>query len=71
MSYALEKAGLMRLVVIVWCLTPFSIVFQLYYGGQCTNACFPGVLLTSIPHNSISKLLTAFPHNHCRNNGQR
>ena len=46
-------------------------VFQLYRGGQCTYPCFPGVLLTSTHHNILSKQLAAFPHNHCRNNGQR
>ena len=34
--------------------------------GLYTHPCFPGVLLTSIPHNS-----TAFPHNHCRNKEHR
>ena len=27
--------------------------------------------ITSTPHNILSQLLTAFPHNHCRNNRQR
>ena len=27
-------------------------------------------LLTSAKHNILSKPLAAFPHNHCRNNGQ-
>ena len=31
---------------------------------------FPGVLLTSTPHNILSKPLGAFPRDHCRNNGQ-
>ena len=39
------------LLNIEWCLTPFSTIFQLFRGGQCTYPCFPGVLLTSIPHN--------------------
>ena len=34
-------------------------------GSQCTYPCFPGVLLTSTPHNILSKPLTAFPQNHC------
>ena len=33
--------------------------------------CFPGVGLTNTSHNIISKALAAFPHNHCRNNGQQ
>ena len=57
--------------LIVCCLTPFSTVFQLYHGGQCTYPWFPGVLLTSTPHNILSKPLTAFLHNHCQSNGLR
>ena len=48
--------------LIEWCLTPFSTVFQLYFGGQCTYPCFPGVLLTSASHDIPSKPLAAFPH---------
>ena len=50
---------------------PFTTVLQLYHGGQCTSPCFPGVVLTSTPHNILSKPLAAFPHKHCRNNGQQ
>ena len=57
--------------LIVWCVTPFSKVFQLYCRSQCTYPCFPGVLLTSTPHNILSKPLAAFPHNHCPNNRQQ
>ena len=32
--------------LIVWCLTLFSTVLHLCYGGQCTYLCFPGVLGT-------------------------
>jgi hypothetical protein len=46
-------------------------LLHLHHGGQCTYPCFPGVLLTSTPHNILSKPLAAFPHNHYRNNGQR
>ena len=52
--------------LIEWCLTPFSTVFQLHRSGQCTYPCFRGALLTSTPHNILSKPLAAFPH--CRNN---
>ena len=57
--------------LIVWCLTPFSTVFQLYRGVQCTHPCFPVVLLSSNPRNILSKPLAAFPHNCCRISGQR
>ena len=49
----------------------FQQYFQLCRGGQCTYPCFPGVLLPSTPYNILSKPLTAFQLNHCRNNGQR
>ena len=39
---------------------PFSAVFHLYCGGQCTYSCFPRVLLTNISHNILSKPLAAF-----------
>ena len=57
--------------LIVWCLTPFSTVFQLYQGGQYTYPCFLGFFLTSTSHNILSKPMTAFPHNHCWNNWQQ
>ena len=43
---------------------------KVYCGSQCTYLCFPGVLLTSTPHNILSKPLAAFPHKHCQNNSQ-
>ena len=43
----------------VWCLTPFSTVYQLHHGGRCAYPCFPGVLVTSTPHNILSNPLAA------------
>ena len=45
----------------------FQQYFKLYHSSQCTCPWFPGVLLTSTPHNILSKPLAAFPHNRCRN----
>ena len=53
-----------------WYIMPFSKLFHLYRSGQYTYLCFSGVLLTSTPHNVLSKPPTAFPFNHRRNNGQ-
>ena len=39
-------------------LSPFSTVFQLYCSGQCTYLFFPGVLLTTSPHDILSKPLS-------------
>ena len=52
-----------RFTLIVGCIMSFSTIFQLYRGGQCTYPCFPGVLLTSAPHDILSKPLAAFQHN--------
>ena len=49
-------------LLIVRCLTPFSTVFQLYHGGQCTYPCLPGVLFTNTAINILSKPLTTYPH---------
>ena len=50
--------------------TMFLRSFQLYRGGQCTYPYFPGAF-TSTPNNILSKPLAAFPHNHCRKDGQQ
>ena len=50
--------------LIVWCLTPFSTIFQLYHSAKCTYPCFPKVL-----HNILSKPLAAFQPNHSRSKG--
>ena len=52
--------------LIVRCLMPFATLFKLYCSGQSTYPCFPGVLLTSAPHNILFKPLAAFQHNHCQ-----
>ena len=36
--------------MIVWHVTPFSTVFQLYHCSQCTYPYFPGILLSMVPH---------------------
>ena len=51
----------MVMTLIVKFLLLFSTVFQLYRSGQCTYPCFPGVLLTSNPHDILSKPLVTFP----------
>ena len=38
---------------------PFSTVFHLYRGGQCTYPCCPGVPLTSTQDNILSTPLAA------------
>ena len=61
-----------EVLLILWYLKLHLTVFQLYRDGcQCTYPCFPGVLSTSTTHNVLPMPLAAFPHNHCRNNGQR
>ena len=52
-------------LLIVWCLTQCSTVFQLHRSSLCTYPCFAGVLLTSTSHSILSKPVAAFPHNHC------
>ena len=52
--------------LIVWCSMPFSTVFQLHCGSQCTYPCFPGSYIQYFAQYSFQ----SFPHNHCRNNGQ-
>ena len=47
-------------------LMPFSTLFQLCHGGQCSCPCFPGVILISTPHNILSKPQAAFSHNHVK-----
>ena len=71
MSSYLKSLHKGLIILIVWCLTLFSTVSQLYHGGQCTYPSFLGILLTSTPQNILSKPLAAFPQNHCQNNGQQ
>ena len=56
--------------LILPCWKPLLTLFQLYLGCQCNYPCFPGIVI-STPHNILSKSLAAFPHNHCRDHGQR
>ena len=48
--------------LILWCLMPFSTVFQL---------CHTMLSWSSFNHIILSKPQAAFPHNYCWNNGQR
>ena len=48
-----------------------STLFHLDRVGQGTYPCFPGIPFTCSPHITLPKLPATFPHNHCRNNGQR
>ena len=71
-----DKTGKKLYAPIYRCLidcTVFHVVFnsQFYCGGKCTYPCFPGILLTSNPHNVLFKPPATFPPNHCRNNGQQ
>ena len=66
-----KKKKIWKNWLIVWGLTPFSTVFHIYHGDQYIYPYLPGVPLASTLHNILSKPLGAFPHNHCRNNGQR
>ena len=65
MMHFIKQKIIKLLWLIVWCLTPFSTVFQLYHGGQCTYPCFSGVLLTITPPNILSKPLAAFQATGC------
>ena len=45
-----NKSNMSRLIdgwLIVWCLTPFSAVFELYHSSQCIYTCFRRVLVTN------------------------
>ena len=54
------------IIMLIDCLV-FNAVFmpfQLYHCGQCTYPSFPGVCLTSTPHNILPQPLAAFLHYH-------
>ena len=55
--------------LIVWYFMQFSTEFPFCRGGQCSNPCFLGVLLTNTTHSS--QATDCFRHNHCRNNWLR
>ena len=69
MHYA-EQLSRSKLLIYIWCLTPFSTSSKLYRGGKCTYPWFPGVVFTSTPHVIFSKPLAAFPRIDRLNNGQ-
>ena len=59
------------IVLIVWRLTPFFKSISAVSRDAVHLTMLSGVVLTSTPHNILSKPLSAFPHNTCRNNGKR
>ena len=59
-----------NIIWIVWCITQLQFFSYILAGSALIHA-FLNFFLTSTPHNILSKVLAAFPHNHCRNNGQR
>ena len=53
-------------LIVVWCLTPFLTLFQLYRGGHCTYSCFPRVHFTSTCTIFFPSEWLLSPHNHRR-----
>ena len=53
----------------------FNVISQQYFSyievASAPTHALLGFFLTNTPRNIISKPLAAFPHNHCRNNGQQ
>ena len=54
---AVRNTGLL----IVWCLTPFSTVFQFCRGDQCTYTCFPGVFFNQFSAQYYFRGTGCFP----------
>ena len=56
----------------VSCFTAFQHYFSHYSSGvPYTILSKPSHYSSGVPYTILSKPLAAFPHNHCRNNGQR
>ena len=62
-----SKDGLIDCMVFNTVYNSISVILQ----RPVHLSIFSWVVLTITPHNVLSKALAAFPHNHCRNNGQQ
>ena len=56
---------------IIYCLTPFSTLFSNIAAASAPIHAFQEFFLPLLRTIFFSKILVAFPHNYCRNNGQR
>ena len=63
--YQRKKIFVKNLIVLYGVQCRFQQYFSYIAVASAPYPCFPGILLTSTPHNSLSKPLAAFPHSHC------
>ena len=59
----------MKVRVLIYCMV-FNAIFK-SISVKSQQPSFRRVLIANTTHNILSKPQAAFPHNHCRNNGQR
>ena len=65
-----EFVSLLNDWLILWCLTSFSTLFQLYHSTQCKYPCYVRDSFTRTPHSILSEPLAAFSHSQSGNNGE-
>ena len=66
-----EFVSLLNDWLILWCLTSFSTLIQLYHSTQCKYPCYVRDSFTRTPHSILSEPLAAFSHSRDGNNGER